>query len=59
MDDTPKDYSKLKDLGPKQYDPHQRPKLFTELDPAGLQDEKDQYGNVLTPLQAGARAVME
>lgn len=44
------DYSK-RDTKPKQYDPHVEPKLFTELDPAGLQTIRDEHGNELSPFE--------
>ena len=45
-----KDYSQG-DLGPKEYNPFKKPSLFTELDPAGLQELKDADGNPITELE--------
>ena len=42
------DYSK-RTIGPKEYNPDYRPKLFTELDPAGFQTLRDEDGNELMP----------
>ncbi len=41
LDIDEKDYIN-RDLGPKPYDPMRRPQLFTELDPAGLEDDGDE-----------------
>ena len=53
-----KDYS-VEDIGPKPYNPLLKPKLFTELDPAGLQEERDEDGNILTPFQAETKALLD
>lgn len=51
------DYSK-RSIEPKEYNPLRKPSLFTELDPAGLTDVKDEHGNVLSEFEAGARALL-
>ena len=51
------DYSK-RNLGPKQYNPGYTPRLFTELDPAGLQTLRDEDGNELTPFEAEVKKML-
>lgn len=51
------DYSK-RNTEPQEYNPLRMPSLFTELDPAGLKEVKDEHGNVLSEFEAGARALL-
>ena len=57
LDMEGEDYS-MRNLNPKVYDPGFTPKLFTELDPSGLQTQRDEYGNELTPFEAGVKQLL-
>ena len=52
--DAPIDY-RVKGTGPQFLNPLKQPNLFTELDPAGLQDARDEQGNAITPFEEDVR----
>ena len=54
---APVDY-RVKGTGPQFQNPLKQPNLFTELDPAGLQDAKDEQGNAITPFEEDVRSIV-
>lgn len=51
------DYSK-KPTGPQELDPNMMSPLFTDLDPAGLAQARDEDGNPISELEAGMKVLM-